>query len=91
MVIPPTIWRQVRKMAHWSSLFMVGPSCQLAGDISFPRWLVWGSKRRQAEEVLEAGYALRAFTVNSARRASKLYGWGVQSLFTDYPERLLGT
>ncbi|MCP5366817.1 MAG: glycerophosphoryl diester phosphodiesterase [Hyphomicrobiales bacterium] len=40
--------------------------------------------------VRDAGFALRAFTVNDPDRARTLYDWGVESIVTDYPERLTG-
>ncbi|MEM9684024.1 MAG: glycerophosphodiester phosphodiesterase [Pseudomonadota bacterium] len=45
--------------------------------------------RRAAAEVRQAGYRLFSYTVNDASRARLLYDWGVESLFTDYPDRLL--
>jgi len=39
--------------------------------------------------VRAAGFAVRAFTVNDPARARTLYDWGVESIVTDYPERLL--
>jgi glycerophosphoryl diester phosphodiesterase len=37
-----------------------------------------------------AGYAVRAYTVNDVRLAAQLFAWGVESVFSDYPERILG-
>jgi glycerophosphoryl diester phosphodiesterase len=37
-----------------------------------------------------AGYAVRAYTVNDVRSAAQLFSWGVESVFSDYPERILG-
>lgn len=45
--------------------------------------------RRAAAEVRQAGYRLLSYTVNDAPRARLLYDWGVESLFTDFPDRLL--
>ena len=45
-------------------------------------------KAGQAGEVLDAGFALRCFTVNDTARAATLYGWGVEAVITDYPERM---
>lgn len=44
-----------------------------------------------ASEIREAGYHLLAYTVNDANRALKLFDWGVESVFSDYPERILAT
>lgn len=43
-----------------------------------------------AKAVLDAGYGLRSFTVNHRDRAETLYKWGVDGVFSDYPDRLLG-
>ncbi len=42
----------------------------------------------RASRVIEAGYALRCFTVNDRARAETLFDWGVMSVFSDYPERI---
>ena len=42
----------------------------------------------QAADVIKAGYALRCYTVNERRRADTLFRWGVDSVFSDYPDRL---
>lgn len=44
-----------------------------------------------ASEIRAAGYHLLAYTVNDAKRALKLFEWGVESVFSDYPERILAT
>ncbi len=38
--------------------------------------------------IRQAGYRVLAFTVNDGRRAAELLGWGVESIITDYPERI---
>ena len=35
------------------------------------------------------GYGVMAFTVNDVETATRLFDWGVDAVFTDYPERLL--
>ncbi|HJN60092.1 MAG TPA: glycerophosphodiester phosphodiesterase [Alphaproteobacteria bacterium] len=45
--------------------------------------------RGRARPLLDAGFALRCYTVNRTERAAVLYGWGVAALISDYPERLL--
>jgi glycerophosphoryl diester phosphodiesterase len=42
-----------------------------------------------ARQVLAAGYGLRCFTVNDRKRAETLFRWGVEGVFSDYPDRLL--
>jgi glycerophosphoryl diester phosphodiesterase len=45
--------------------------------------------RRGAEQIRGSGYHLLAYTVNDAERALKLFEWGVESVFSDYPDRIL--
>lgn len=44
--------------------------------------------RPTADAMLAAGYALRVYTVNDRMVAKRLFSWGVESVFTDYPDRL---
>ncbi|MGF1639591.1 MAG: glycerophosphodiester phosphodiesterase [Rhodospirillales bacterium] len=44
--------------------------------------------REQAREVLAAGCALRCYTVNESATARMLFAWGVEAVFSDYPERI---
>ncbi len=44
----------------------------------------------RARAVIEAGFHLRCFTVNKRKTAERLWSWGVETMITDYPERLLG-
>jgi len=44
--------------------------------------------RAAAAEVRQAGYRLLSYTVNDAARARLLFEWGVEAVFTDYPDRL---
>ncbi len=45
--------------------------------------------RDQARAILDAGYALRIYTVNDGTEGARFYDWGAESLFTDYPERIV--
>jgi glycerophosphoryl diester phosphodiesterase len=40
-----------------------------------------------ATAIINAGYDLRAFTVNDPEQARILSNWGVSSIFTDFPDR----
>ena len=42
-----------------------------------------------AAAVIEAGYTVRCFVVDDRDRAETLFGWGVESMFSDYPDRIL--
>ncbi len=46
--------------------------------------------RARVANLRGAGYAVRAYTVNDVRSAAQLFAWGVESVFTDYPDRVLG-
>lgn len=46
--------------------------------------------RNRVASMRGAGYAVRAYTVNDVRSAVQLFSWGVDSVFTDYPDRILG-
>lgn len=37
------------------------------------------------------GYVVMAFTVNDTKTAARLFDWGVDAVFSDYPDRLLTT
>ncbi len=43
-----------------------------------------------AGRVTAAGVALRSFTVNEPDVAERLFAWGVEGIFTDFPERFAG-
>ena len=42
----------------------------------------------QARSVVDAGYALRVYTVNDPDQARTLFGWGAESVFSDFPDRI---
>ena len=42
-----------------------------------------------AGQVRRAGYPLRVYTVNDRTRAQALYGWGVETIISDHPDRIL--
>ena len=44
--------------------------------------------RDKAARVQKEGFALRCYTVNDAKRAETLFDWGVEAVFTDYPDRI---
>lgn len=41
-----------------------------------------------AREIRAAGYTLRCFTINDGETARKLFDWGVEAVFSDYPDRI---
>lgn len=47
--------------------------------------------RDQASAIRGAGYALRCYTVNDGGEAAKLFGWGIDGVFSDYPDRIAPT
>ena len=42
-----------------------------------------------ARTVLDAGLALRCYTINDMKEAQRLVGLGVSMIMTDFPERFL--
>lgn len=48
-----------------------------------------GLDRAGVESLKAAGLPLAVYTVNSVRRAKRLWAWGVDAVFTDDPPRLL--
>lgn len=42
-----------------------------------------------AAEIRRGGYPLLCYTVNDAERSKTLYGWGVDSVISDHPDRIL--
>lgn len=42
----------------------------------------------RVKEVKEQGYVVCAYTVNRKRLANKLFAWGVDAMFSDYPDLL---
>jgi glycerophosphoryl diester phosphodiesterase len=43
----------------------------------------------RVKEVKDQGYVVCAYTVNRKRLANKLFSWGVDAVFSDYPDLLL--
>ncbi len=43
----------------------------------------------QTTAFLEAGIAVRCYTVNDPDQAQRLFDWGVSSIFSDFPDRFL--
>ena len=43
---------------------------------------------QQARLIMESGFSLRCYTVNTDKRAQSLFNWGVESVFTDFPDRI---
>jgi glycerophosphoryl diester phosphodiesterase len=46
-------------------------------------------ERARAREIVAAGFPLLAYTVNDPGRAEELWDWGLASVITDCPDRLL--
>ncbi len=41
-------------------------------------------------EITNSGYGVRVFTVNEPERAKQLWSWGVESIFSDCPDKFIG-
>lgn len=48
-----------------------------------------GLTRDLAGEIRAAGYGLRCYTINDGETAERLFDWGVEAVFSDYPDRIL--
>jgi len=46
-------------------------------------------QKQHVEDATRAGYPVLVYTVNSRARAEQLLGWGVASVISDYPERMM--
>ncbi|MEE8351751.1 MAG: glycerophosphodiester phosphodiesterase family protein [Rhodospirillales bacterium] len=44
---------------------------------------------KQVGAIIAEGVTVRAFNVSDPARAEKLYGWGVEGVFSNFPDRLL--
>lgn len=44
--------------------------------------------QEQAKTIKRAGYQLLCYTVNEPKSAASLFGWGVDTIFSDYPDRV---
>ncbi|MTI11104.1 glycerophosphodiester phosphodiesterase family protein [Curvivirga aplysinae] len=44
----------------------------------------------QCKAFIDSGSPVRCYTVNDKERAAELIGWGVEGIFTDYPDRMKG-
>lgn len=65
---------------------------QLAQDLSC--YSIHLSRRAATEKrviaIKEQGYNVYVYTINKKRQAIKLFSWGVDAVFSDYPDLLLG-
>lgn len=48
-----------------------------------------GLTEKTVRDIIGAGYGMRCFTVNDTARAETLFSWGVDGVFTDFPERIV--
>lgn len=46
-------------------------------------------RKSDAEKIRDSGLHLVCYTVNNARKARNLWGWGVNAVISDHPDRLL--
>jgi len=42
-------------------------------------------------EITRAGFKIRCFTVNDSEKANRLFDWGITGVFSDFPDKILGT
>jgi len=46
-------------------------------------------KHHHVTSLREGGLAVRCFTVNEGRKASRLFSWGVAAVFSDFPDQIM--
>ena len=46
-------------------------------------------KKSNVREIKKFGYLLRCYTVNDLKLSRRLFGWGVDGIFSDFPDKLL--
>lgn len=69
----------------WSGVRAVAEASLLGTqNIHISHKWIWGGFVRSMKH---RGYKLFAYTVNSKERAEELESWGVDGIFTDYPDR----
>lgn len=70
---------------HWQDNVL-----QVAGDLDASSVNLSKSitTRARVGKIRDAGFAVCVYTVNSIRLARKLYGWGVNGIFTDNPVKI---
>lgn len=71
----PENWRDMAKHLGATTININGNSEQIS--------------RSLIENMIQEGYRIGAYTINDPERAALLLSWGVDALFTDYPDVLL--
>jgi glycerophosphoryl diester phosphodiesterase len=76
---------EIAVLEKWSGIRAVAKASLLETNRIYinQAWL-WGSF---VKSLIHRGYDLYAYTVNETERAEELREWGVQGIFTDYPDR----
>lgn len=69
----------------WDELWLQKAKQLNVYSIHFNRKILTADR---VKAVKEQGYVVCAYTVNRKRQANKLFKWGVDSLFSDYPDLL---
>ena len=52
---------------------------------------VRAATRRHVQELRSGGLRVLVYTVNNPVDAQRLFSWGVSGIFTDFPDRMIGT
>lgn len=77
---------EVALIEKWSGVRAVAQATFLdTKQIHINHHWLWGSFVRSMKH---RGYDLYAYTVNDVERAEELQSWGVDGIFTDYPDRM---
>ncbi len=71
---------------HWNKQWLSGAQELDCYSIHLNRRIL---TQKRVEQIKKEGYVVCSYTVNSPRLAHKLFGWGVDAVFSDYPDLLL--
>ncbi len=71
--VVPKLWQR--------SLEITGSSAMHCGDNAC-------LNKKTVQALTQAGYPVRVYTVDDPVRAEELKGWGVEAIFTNFPERM---
>lgn len=71
---------------HWDEQWLEKARQLNCYSVHFNRRIL---SEKRVKEVKEQGYRVCSYTINSKRLANKLLSWGVDAVFSDYPDLLI--
>lgn len=70
----------------WENSWLITARKLSCWSIHLNKWALTASR---ASQIKKEGFYLFVYTVNTLRQAKKLFSWGVDSIFSDYPDLLV--